>query len=33
MSKLYPYQAKYIADMPKNVVMAADTGLGKGDGK
>lgn len=27
---LYPYQTEYIAGMPKNVIMAADVGLGKG---
>lgn len=26
---LYPYQIEYIKDMPKNVIMAADVGLGK----
>lgn len=26
---LYPYQTKYLKDLPKNIIMAADVGLGK----
>lgn len=29
MIKLYPYQEKYLDGMPRNVIMAADVGLGK----
>lgn len=27
--KLYPYQEEYLKDLPKNIIMAADVGLGK----
>jgi SNF2 family DNA or RNA helicase len=27
--KLYPYQTKYLENLPKNIIMAADVGLGK----
>lgn len=29
MVKLYPYQTKYLENLPKNIIMAADVGLGK----
>jgi superfamily II DNA or RNA helicase len=29
MVELYPYQVEYLESLPKNVIMAADTGLGK----
>lgn len=30
MTELYPYQLEYLKDLPKNVIMAAATGTGKG---
>lgn len=29
MIELYPYQTKYLENLPKNIIMAADVGLGK----
>lgn len=29
-TKLYPYQERYLSGLPKDVIMAADTGTGKG---
>lgn len=30
VTKLHPYQAEYLKDLPKNIIVAMDTGLGKG---